>query len=176
MDRATTNFRHRPRRRRNHFSARRKQFRFGSHFCRGETKPAEKDGETKSGRLTKLPVEQCGKTRTEQNDRKCVAITERAQTEPADANGERGTPQKKKQTEHRTVFQERARPFRFGKKKAGLSGNEFAASIRTDTEAETEKRQPIKHTKAPHEIVVDSREQTTSDGTLRSLGRFGKAA
>ena len=58
-----------------------------SDFCRSETEPAEKNGETKNGRLTKLSIEQCNKTRTEQNDRKRFAITERAQTEPADANG-----------------------------------------------------------------------------------------
>ena len=176
MDRATANLRHRrwgggiifPRAGSSSASC--------SDFCRGETQPAEKNGETKSGRLTELSVEQCDKTRAEQNDRKRFAITERAQTEPADANGERDTPQRKSRPS--------TGPF-------SKSTRAHSASERRKPDCPVINLQPAfvpiprpkpkngrrSNTRKPFdEIAVDAREQTAGDGSVGSLGRFGKAA
>src|SRR5437588_6395601 len=142
------------------------QFRIGrDHGVTGcETETANKNGESKIGRLSKLPVEERNETGGVKHERENFASLQLPITKEPEVERQADAPKQVGDSKNWSDFQNDAAQFAFGEKKDGAAGQKFRTAIGPDAESVTADGSVTKKKNSLGESAQDTRNEAAGDG------------
>src|SRR5437763_14406571 len=142
------------------------QFRIGrGHGVTGcETETANKNGEPKIARLSKLPVEERNEAGGVEHERENFASLQLPITKEPEVERQADAPKQVGDSKNWSAFQNDAAPFAFGEKKDGATGQKFRAAIGADAESVTAAGSVTQKKNSLGESAQNTRNEAAGDG------------